>query len=116
MNGLGPGPGFFPFWLSLTGGALALVLLGQVGRARLDLRPGRLLPEGPAARRVLADSKAQLKPQRREKGPQEPSPSRAVGPTSETVAVPRVCSAGQYLHHYAGVNPAGCLISDHYLC
>jgi putative tricarboxylic transport membrane protein len=32
---LGPGPGFFPFWLSVGGGVLALSLLVQLARGRL---------------------------------------------------------------------------------
>ena len=36
-DALGPGPGFFPFWLSVTGGALGLVLLVQVARGTVDL-------------------------------------------------------------------------------
>ena len=32
---LGPGPGFFPFWLSVAGGALGLILLVQVSRGLL---------------------------------------------------------------------------------
>jgi putative tricarboxylic transport membrane protein len=31
-DALGPGPGFFPFWLSVAGGVLALILLVQVSR------------------------------------------------------------------------------------
>jgi putative tricarboxylic transport membrane protein len=50
---LGPGPGFFPFWLSLIGGFLALVLLVQVGRARAEAASGVLIPDRPAALRVL---------------------------------------------------------------
>lgn len=42
-----PGPGFFPWWMSLALGLLALVLLGQslLGRpmGRLDEQGGRLL-------------------------------------------------------------------------
>lgn len=35
-DALGPGPGFFPFWLSVAGGSLGLVLLVQVARGALD--------------------------------------------------------------------------------
>ncbi|HWM41549.1 MAG TPA: tripartite tricarboxylate transporter TctB family protein [Burkholderiales bacterium] len=31
-DALGPGPGFFPFWLSVAGGFLGLVLLVQIAR------------------------------------------------------------------------------------
>ena len=36
-DALGPGPGFFPFWLSVAGAALGLVLLVQTVRGTLDL-------------------------------------------------------------------------------
>lgn len=36
-DALGPGPGFFPFWLGLFAAALALVLLVQLNRGRIDL-------------------------------------------------------------------------------
>jgi putative tricarboxylic transport membrane protein len=39
---LGPGPGFFPFWLSVVGGLLAVVLLIQVGRGRADFETDTL--------------------------------------------------------------------------
>ena len=52
-DALGPGPGFFPFWLSLVGGILALLLFAQVTWGGAEAVPaGRLLPEGPAAWRV----------------------------------------------------------------
>jgi putative tricarboxylic transport membrane protein len=35
-DALGPGPGFFPFWLSLIGGFLIFFLLLQVLRGRLE--------------------------------------------------------------------------------
>jgi putative tricarboxylic transport membrane protein len=35
-DALGPGPGFFPFWLSVVGGLLAVVLLMQVARGRVE--------------------------------------------------------------------------------
>ena len=34
---LGPGPGFFPFWLGLLGAVLAVVLLTQLHLGRVDL-------------------------------------------------------------------------------
>ena len=36
-DSLGPGPGFFPFWLSALGGVLALILLIQLSLGRTDL-------------------------------------------------------------------------------
>jgi putative tricarboxylic transport membrane protein len=45
-DALGPGPGFFPFWLSLIGAALTLAILIQNVRSS---DPGeRLLPDRPA--------------------------------------------------------------------
>lgn len=41
---LGPGPGFFPFWLSLALGACALGLLAQTLRGRAPTRPEGLWP------------------------------------------------------------------------
>ena len=35
-DALGPGPGFFPFWLSLIGAVLSAVMLAQVTLARTD--------------------------------------------------------------------------------
>ena len=36
---LGPGPGFFPFWLAVLLGALAIVMLFQAGLGRLEPMP-----------------------------------------------------------------------------
>ena len=36
-DALGPGPGFFPFWLSVIGAVLSLVLLGQLRLGRANL-------------------------------------------------------------------------------
>ena len=47
-DALGPGPGFFPFWLSLIGGALALGLLIQTTRDRATAGVG-ILPGKQAA-------------------------------------------------------------------
>lgn len=47
-DALGPGPGFFPFWLSLIGVALTVVLLIQNGRSR-DIVAVRILPNRQAA-------------------------------------------------------------------
>jgi putative tricarboxylic transport membrane protein len=41
-DALGPGPGFFPFWLSVAGGLLAVVLLIQVVRGRADFETDTL--------------------------------------------------------------------------
>jgi putative tricarboxylic transport membrane protein len=52
---LGPGPGFFPFWLSLLGAALAIALLAGAFRRRNQDEAGQaLLPGGAAAGRVVA--------------------------------------------------------------
>ncbi len=52
---LGPGPGFFPFWLSLLGAALAIGLLVGALRERGGAEQGELLlPRGAAAGRVVA--------------------------------------------------------------
>ena len=56
---LGPGPGFFPFWLALIGVALAVALLvttfveapGKVDPADAEVR---ILPHGPGAKRWIA--------------------------------------------------------------
>jgi len=51
---LGPGPGFFPFWLSLITGALAVALLFQTSRAK-SVADGSasLVPERPGVLRIL---------------------------------------------------------------
>ena len=49
---LGPGPGFFPFWLGLIGGVLAVALLVQVSLGRAEIPRTIVVPERPAARRV----------------------------------------------------------------
>jgi putative tricarboxylic transport membrane protein len=36
---MGPGPGFFPFWLAILFAGLALIMLGQAIFARSDPRP-----------------------------------------------------------------------------
>ena len=54
-DALGPGPGFFPFWLSVAGGVLGLILLGQIARGsfafethalKFELRPVALVLAG----------------------------------------------------------------------
>jgi putative tricarboxylic transport membrane protein len=57
---LGPGPGFFPFWMALIGVALAIGLLvvTAVGPAAASTEPAdgeeRILPHGPGASRWFA--------------------------------------------------------------
>ena len=41
-DALGPGPGFFPFWLSVAGGVLALILLAQLHWDRAGIDSGTL--------------------------------------------------------------------------
>jgi len=48
-DALGPGPGFFPFWLSLIGAALTAAILVQVVRSEPVAEDGPLLPQGRAA-------------------------------------------------------------------
>jgi putative tricarboxylic transport membrane protein len=51
---LGPGPGFFPFWLSIITGALALALLFQISLAKSSAHgAATLLPERQGASRIL---------------------------------------------------------------
>lgn len=47
-DSLGPGPGFFPFWLSLIGGALTIAMLVDALRSREKDTSG-VLPDGKAA-------------------------------------------------------------------
>jgi putative tricarboxylic transport membrane protein len=53
---LGPGPGFFPFWLALIGIVLAVALLITTAREPHDPSDGEnhILPHGPGALRWLA--------------------------------------------------------------
>ena len=44
MDALGPGPGFFPFWLSLIGATLTAVILIENWRSP-DLAGGGILPD-----------------------------------------------------------------------
>jgi putative tricarboxylic transport membrane protein len=52
-DALGPGPGFFPFWLSVAGGLLAVILLVQVARGRADFETDTLKFELRAVALVL---------------------------------------------------------------
>jgi putative tricarboxylic transport membrane protein len=45
LDDLGPGPGFFPFWLGLTGAALAIVLFLEVTRAPDEAGAAAILPD-----------------------------------------------------------------------
>jgi Tripartite tricarboxylate transporter TctB family len=64
---LGPGPGFFPFWLSLLGAALTLAILVETVRSH-ELATGSILPSRQAAWQVggvliaLAAAAALLEP------------------------------------------------------
>ncbi|RJQ48953.1 MAG: tripartite tricarboxylate transporter TctB family protein [Desulfobacteraceae bacterium] len=50
---LGPGPGFFPFWLSLITGALSMALIIQTARANGGNRgTDRILPKREALLRI----------------------------------------------------------------
>ena len=53
---LGPGPGFFPFWLALIGAVLAVALLFTTFREAAEPADAdvRILPHGPGATRWLA--------------------------------------------------------------
>jgi putative tricarboxylic transport membrane protein len=53
---LGPGPGFFPFWLALIGTGLAVALLVTTFREAADPADAetRILPHGPGVTRWLA--------------------------------------------------------------
>jgi putative tricarboxylic transport membrane protein len=55
LDELGPGPGFFPFWLSLAGGVLAVLLFLEVTRdPALAADDTAVLPVGGGAVRVMA--------------------------------------------------------------
>ena len=52
-DSLGPGPGFFPFWLSLIGATFCVVLLAGIWRTPDE--PGEpILPDGYGLRRIGA--------------------------------------------------------------
>ena len=53
-DALGPGPGFFPFWLSALGGVLALVLLFQASTGGAQLGSESLTFERAGVRRVAS--------------------------------------------------------------
>ena len=54
-DALGPGPGFFPFWLSLIGAALTVAILVETARSH-DITTGSILPSRQAACRPAACS------------------------------------------------------------
>jgi putative tricarboxylic transport membrane protein len=59
LDALGPGPGFFPFWLSVLGLALAGATLIEIGRGRLIVDADansatEVLPHGRAALKTVA--------------------------------------------------------------
>jgi putative tricarboxylic transport membrane protein len=53
-DALGPGPGFFPFWLSVAGGVLGLLLLVQLHWGRVDIESETLKFELRGVSLVLA--------------------------------------------------------------
>ena len=62
-DALGPGPGFFPFWLSLIGAALSAAMLAQVTLAASsagisDAAPASSFPEKAAADEEIAVARA----------------------------------------------------------
>ena len=52
-DALGPGPGFFPFWLSLIGAVLSAVMLAQVTLARTEEGVISLAPDRQVALRAI---------------------------------------------------------------
>ena len=52
-DSLGPGPGFFPFWLSVLGGVLGVILLVQLKRAHAGLGAETLTFERAGVRSVV---------------------------------------------------------------
>ena len=55
-DALGPGPGFFPFWLSLLGAALTVVILVETAREPTYITTGSILPSRQAAGKSAACS------------------------------------------------------------
>jgi putative tricarboxylic transport membrane protein len=51
---LGPGPGYFPFWLSAIFGALAMVMLAQATFGRSEAGAADLLATSAGSRRIAA--------------------------------------------------------------
>ena len=48
IDALGPGPGFFPFWLSLIGAVLTVAILVETARSH-NIPTGSILPSPRAA-------------------------------------------------------------------
>ena len=58
-DALGPGPGFFPFWLSLIGAVLSAAMLAQVTLAGIsDAAPASSFPEKAVADEEIAVARA----------------------------------------------------------
>ncbi len=54
IDRLGPGPGFFPFWLSLITGTLSLLLIIQTGRGKEKIDYARRLwPQAEGTKRIV---------------------------------------------------------------
>src|SRR5688572_20204421 len=54
-DALGPGPGFFPFWLAILGMGLAATLIVQISRSGQAAFAGSIsMPDGGAIFRILA--------------------------------------------------------------
>jgi putative tricarboxylic transport membrane protein len=51
---IGPGPGFFPFWLGLLGAVLSVALIVEVSRLPPDDPKDKLTPDMSAIGRILA--------------------------------------------------------------
>jgi len=51
---LGPGPGFFPFWLGVVMGGLSLVWFFQASHLKIGPKAASLLPQGEGMRRLLS--------------------------------------------------------------
>lgn len=54
LDELGPGPGFFPFWLAIIGAILSALLIVETARGPADPPEAALTPERPAMFRVLS--------------------------------------------------------------
>lgn len=52
-DALGPGPGFFPFWLGVLGAVLAVILLTQLHSGRVDLGAETLAFDRAGVRNVV---------------------------------------------------------------
>ena len=52
-DAIGPGPGFFPFWLSVAGSVFAAALLAQVSAGRGDIAEGTLTVDRAGMRSIV---------------------------------------------------------------